>query len=168
MCRLSWNLGAWTSWNPQGLSGPVMRLLYLFYHLLHGRKSNMRQGNAFKTALSVFVSVIAGNMTVSFHILSHLLLATPTRVFHLSLSCYRPRLSHPWYSEIKEIWLSAGTVKGSVTLMLMDRDTLGRVVDCCIIADLSAKRSGPTLRFKQSEKMEGPWMRRWYFPPKRR
>ena len=27
MCRLSWNLGASTSWNPQGLSGTVMGLL---------------------------------------------------------------------------------------------------------------------------------------------
>ena len=31
MCRLSWNLGASTSWNPQGLSRPVMGLLYLFF-----------------------------------------------------------------------------------------------------------------------------------------
>jgi len=29
MCRLSWNLGNSTSWNPQGLSRPVMGLLYL-------------------------------------------------------------------------------------------------------------------------------------------
>ena len=29
--RLSWNLGASVSWNPQGLSRPVMGLLYLFY-----------------------------------------------------------------------------------------------------------------------------------------
>jgi hypothetical protein len=29
MCRLSCNLGASTSWNPQGLSRPVMGLLYL-------------------------------------------------------------------------------------------------------------------------------------------
>jgi hypothetical protein len=29
MCRLSWNLGALTSWNPNGLSRPVMGLLYL-------------------------------------------------------------------------------------------------------------------------------------------
>ena len=29
VCRLYWNLGAWTSWNPQGLSRPVMGLLYL-------------------------------------------------------------------------------------------------------------------------------------------
>ena len=31
MCRLSWNLGAWASWNPQGLSRPVIGLLYLFF-----------------------------------------------------------------------------------------------------------------------------------------
>jgi hypothetical protein len=30
MCRLSWNLGASISCNPQGLSRPVMGLLYLF------------------------------------------------------------------------------------------------------------------------------------------
>ena len=29
MCRLSWNLGASNSWDPQGLSRPVMGLLYL-------------------------------------------------------------------------------------------------------------------------------------------
>jgi hypothetical protein len=33
MCRLSSNLSASTSWNPQGLSRPVMGLLYLYlYH----------------------------------------------------------------------------------------------------------------------------------------
>jgi len=31
MWRLSWNLGASASWNPQGLPRPVMGLLYLFY-----------------------------------------------------------------------------------------------------------------------------------------
>jgi len=31
MCRLSWNLGSSTSWNPQGLSRPVMGWLYLFF-----------------------------------------------------------------------------------------------------------------------------------------
>ena len=30
MCRMSWNLGASASWNPQGLSRPVMGLLYLY------------------------------------------------------------------------------------------------------------------------------------------
>ena len=33
MCRLSWNLGVSTSWNPQGLSRPVMGLLCLFITL---------------------------------------------------------------------------------------------------------------------------------------
>jgi len=32
MCRLSWNLGASTSWNPQGLSRSVMGLLYLPFY----------------------------------------------------------------------------------------------------------------------------------------
>jgi hypothetical protein len=31
MCRLSWNLGASTCWNPQGLSRPVMGLLFTVY-----------------------------------------------------------------------------------------------------------------------------------------
>ena len=30
MCRMSWNLGTSPSWNPQGLSRPVMGLLYLY------------------------------------------------------------------------------------------------------------------------------------------
>jgi hypothetical protein len=30
MCWLSWNLGASTSWNPQGLSRPIKGFLYLF------------------------------------------------------------------------------------------------------------------------------------------
>jgi len=33
MRRLSWNLGASTSWNPQGLSRPVMGLVYLFFYI---------------------------------------------------------------------------------------------------------------------------------------
>ena len=34
MCRLSWNLGASASWNPQGLSRPVMGFLYLYLYIL--------------------------------------------------------------------------------------------------------------------------------------
>ena len=34
MCRLSWNLGASTCWNPLGLSRPLMGLLYLYLCLL--------------------------------------------------------------------------------------------------------------------------------------
>jgi len=32
MCRLSWNRGDSTSWNPHDLSRPVMGFLYLFYY----------------------------------------------------------------------------------------------------------------------------------------
>jgi len=35
MCRLSWNLGVSTSWNPQGLSRLVMGLLYLYLWSIH-------------------------------------------------------------------------------------------------------------------------------------
>jgi hypothetical protein len=35
ICRLSWNLGASTFWNPQGLSRPVMGLLYLLLDCVH-------------------------------------------------------------------------------------------------------------------------------------
>ena len=37
MCRLSWNLDTSTSWNPQGLSRPVMGLLYLLLNSLRIR-----------------------------------------------------------------------------------------------------------------------------------
>ena len=35
MCRVSWNLGASTSWNPQGLPRPVLELLYLYCQAAH-------------------------------------------------------------------------------------------------------------------------------------
>jgi hypothetical protein len=35
MWRLPWNLGASTSWNPQGLSRGVQGLLYLYFYLLY-------------------------------------------------------------------------------------------------------------------------------------
>ena len=34
MCRLSWNTGASNFWNLQGLSGPVMGLVYLYLYIL--------------------------------------------------------------------------------------------------------------------------------------
>jgi len=41
MCRLSWNLGAWISWNSQGLSRPVQRLLYLYLQFYDFRSPHM-------------------------------------------------------------------------------------------------------------------------------
>ena len=40
MCRLSWNLGASASWNPQGLSRPVIGLLYLYLYI--GAKTGLK------------------------------------------------------------------------------------------------------------------------------
>jgi len=42
MCRLSWNLGALTFWNPQGLSRPVMGLLYLYLYLYDNIKLSLK------------------------------------------------------------------------------------------------------------------------------
>jgi hypothetical protein len=41
MCRLSWNLGASTSWNHQGLSRPVMGLLYPLHNKQHNKNTNL-------------------------------------------------------------------------------------------------------------------------------
>ena len=60
MCRLSWNLGTSTSWNPQGLSSPVMGLLYIFtvgshnvctkvgWKILYSGKQKLKQKEIFK------------------------------------------------------------------------------------------------------------------------
>ena len=47
MCRLSWNLGASTSWNPQGLSRPVMGLLYLYLLLVDRTLQHENMPNSF-------------------------------------------------------------------------------------------------------------------------
>jgi len=44
MCWLSWNPGASTSWNPQGLSRPVMGLLHLTFLSLGYEASDKWQG----------------------------------------------------------------------------------------------------------------------------
>jgi len=42
ICRLSWNLRAWTSWNPQDLSRPVQGLLDLLPWRWNGRRMKSR------------------------------------------------------------------------------------------------------------------------------
>ena len=48
MCRLSWNLGASTSWNPLVLSRPVMGLLYVcvYWLVVASRKGSCWMGRA--------------------------------------------------------------------------------------------------------------------------
>ena len=44
MCRLSWNLGASISWNPQGLSRSVMGLLYIYiYKCIESKESTLKE-----------------------------------------------------------------------------------------------------------------------------
>ena len=45
MYRLSWNLGNSTSWNPQGLSRPVLGLLYLYILSVYTNLSFINQKN---------------------------------------------------------------------------------------------------------------------------
>ena len=51
MCRLSWNLGASTSWNPLGLSRTVMGLLYLFPFQYYPSPSCTREESVVVTLL---------------------------------------------------------------------------------------------------------------------
>jgi hypothetical protein len=53
MCRLSRNLGASTSWNPVGLSRPVMGLLYLFFLGIVGTGQNQIRFNEIRSTFSV-------------------------------------------------------------------------------------------------------------------
>ena len=58
VCWLSWNLGASTSWNPRGLSRPVMGLLYLYIFksnvlFLRNEPDDCTKKNAWEGALNV-------------------------------------------------------------------------------------------------------------------
>ena len=54
ICRLSWNLGASTSWNPQSLSKPVMGLLYLYFPYLSTDMGEIWYRNFHTVSLSIF------------------------------------------------------------------------------------------------------------------
>jgi len=56
MCRLSWYLGALTSWNPHGLSRPVMRLKKMsVLHKSGGGRSPERQNFAGRRPVDLFI-----------------------------------------------------------------------------------------------------------------
>jgi len=55
MCRLSWNLGASTSWNTQGLSRPVKGLLYLFTYILNRSHTNFKRCNFSLVVILYFI-----------------------------------------------------------------------------------------------------------------
>jgi hypothetical protein len=59
MCRLSRNLGASTSWNPKGLSSPVMGLLYLYLPTLY-RKFSQKLGHLLSPTLHHAISSSGG------------------------------------------------------------------------------------------------------------
>ena len=55
MCRFSWNLGASTSWNPQGLSSLVMGFLYRYIYLLINYFQSFTQISASRQRLEKFI-----------------------------------------------------------------------------------------------------------------
>jgi hypothetical protein len=99
-------------------------------------------------------------MTISFHVRFNLLLTGhPTirrasdTVFRLSLACYRPRLSYPWYSEFKrslssaELWLNLSSPYWWISI---------RYAMSLIVVQLSTFRWNATLPHSDSSSL-----RRW-------
>jgi hypothetical protein len=62
-CRLSWNLGDSTSWNPQGLSRPVMGLLYLLEVWV--TRNNFHTKYPQKSAANLEIVVVTTNWRVA-------------------------------------------------------------------------------------------------------
>ena len=60
MCRLSSNLGASSSWNPQGLSRPVMGLLYFALDYFQGNVLS----NVLDSTQSVFAPYLTSILTI--------------------------------------------------------------------------------------------------------
>ena len=85
MCRVSWNLGASTSWKPQGLSRPVMGLIYLYFYL-YILKGTWRQSVLLKR----------WRISAMFHDTTSQKTYRPTREPHLSYVTYC--ISHLWLS----------------------------------------------------------------------
>jgi len=63
---MSWNLGASSSWNPQGLSRPVMGLLYLYLLYIHSCKEST---SSFESCKNVFMEKFANDILI--HLLIH-------------------------------------------------------------------------------------------------
>ena len=91
MCRLSWNLGTSDSWNPHGLSRPVIGLLYQYWldcspceilgYTFHYRKC-ISTNSGLQTKLYSCIRVDSGCLVVG----------TVVYIFRLVTSLYRPVL----------------------------------------------------------------------------
>ena len=76
ICRLSWNLGASTSWNPQGLSRPLMGLLYLYLLPLLLELKHNRMSSIEVTLSSLEAFTLMTLIDVGWNVLSRALLFT--------------------------------------------------------------------------------------------
>ena len=98
MCRLSWNLGASTSWNPQGLSRPVMGLLYLYL------------STSYFFTLSFLHSFLLSFLQF-FHVRTF-----PSYPFDLSLISFVPLFHSPFLPELS----NSGSFSGPIPTFLWE------------------------------------------------
>jgi len=94
MCRFSCNLGASTSWNPQGLSRPVMGLLYLYLSII--------KFVVLCLFSLVYTYAMSNFCTLSDHclycwLLQNVVLSVPSKLRHLAMLFYAV-LYHNAYS----------------------------------------------------------------------
>jgi hypothetical protein len=95
MCRLSWNLAASTFWNPQGLSRPVMGLLYL--HLFaHDEVSVILEFDGSITTQNylylIHTSAKTLNLACLLRFIRYINNAWKVKAWVINLSCVFPRI----------------------------------------------------------------------------
>ena len=67
ICRLYWNLGASNSWNPQGLSRPLMGFLCLYNFLWVQRRHNCPLASSFSKLRHGTIPAKSASANVSFY-----------------------------------------------------------------------------------------------------
>ena len=83
MCRLSWNLGASTFWNPLGLSRPVMGLLYLYLYLLPSCLQPMVTNHSMPELYAVVLSYLMTPSAVNKSFIIIIIIITSMELGHL-------------------------------------------------------------------------------------
>ena len=107
MCGLSWNLGSSASWNPQGLSRPVMGLLYLYVVLQWQRRFEKGDTSDFRTypvCITVCEQAILSEIFIVLRLLNFEIIhwnrlrsyMLPDSLFTPILPCYFPVLLASW------------------------------------------------------------------------
>ena len=127
MCWLSWNLGASTSWNPQGLSRSVMGLLY-FYPSWHNFKNTVTIEVRLLLTLLMFYAVLMANSSAVNESPSCDSLVFQNEFFHLCcvpICCWCLR----WLVRLSK--LSIQTFTNSAPFCHMQRNHCAIIIHSC-------------------------------------